>query len=267
MNLVWLSLAILLLLGALKWLSNIIQSKTGIDPMDDLIKRLFPVSARAAEPSTTRKPAPGRNSGNSNPMTNQDVRRLSGTQSPSPATHEQGEELRAVLREIIREELSKHRNDLLADLQGSLRALTERIDGMQRAQPITEQKLHQQTSTPASVPVRRAASEGELLSHWRTLRASNQVSAARMLELAAGAGVTLAEAPGLSASDPLARLGFLLTDGQGTVWFVPRPACKPSELSGIYSFPVGTHPAGVVTEVLRFARWQGNGIATPGEAR
>lgn len=266
MNLIWLCLAALLLFGALKWFRNRIHSDTGSDPMN-FMKRTISNPAESGKHTASRTPGAPRSPNAPDPRENRDVRSNSVSDSRSSGTASQKEDLRAILRDVVQEELAKLRSEISADVQGSLRALTERIDGMQRAQPITEQKLHQQTSTPAPVPVRRAASEGELLAHWRTLRASNQVSAARMLELAAGAGVTLAEAPGLSASDPLARLGFLLTDGQGTVWFIPRPACKPSELSGIYSFPVGTHPAGVVTEVLRFAQWQGSGIATPGEAR
>jgi hypothetical protein len=170
--------------------------------------------------------------------------------------------MQTALRKVVQEELAKLRSEISADLQGSLQALANRIDGM-RDTPIRKPLIE----TPASLPVQRAATETDLLTYWRSLRGSNQVSASHMLSLAAASQLTLSEAPGLSTTDPLARLGFLLTDGQGTVWFIPRPAFTPLDLSGVYSFPQERYLAGAITDVVRFARWQGNGIATPGEAK
>jgi hypothetical protein len=264
-TLIWLCLAALLLLSAVIWFRNRIHSDTGIDPMN-FMKRMISNPAQSGKPAATRTPGAPRSHNSSVPLENRDVRSNSGSDSRSSGTTPQKDDLRAILREVVQEELAKLRSEISADLQGSLKALANRIDGMQvesRSTPIRKPLIE----TPESLPVQRAATETDLLTYWRSLRGSNQVSASHMLSLAAASQLTLSEAPGLSTTDPLARLGFLLTDGQGTVWFIPRPAFTPLDLSGVYSFPQERYLAGAITDVVRFARWQGGQIVAPGEAK
>jgi hypothetical protein len=256
-------LTVLVLIVAVWMFRKQISAIIGIDPVEFLMSKVLPTRNLYSQTNTVSR---GGSTQQSNPLNNQDVRLASTSDSPSSGAANQREEIRALLREVVREELAKLRSEISADLQGSLQALAERIEGMkvvQKAVPFGMPPI----DPPTSRPVQRALTETELLSFWRTLRDTNQISATHIQALAAKSGLTVSEAPGLASSDPLYRLGFLLTNGQDTIWFIPRPAFQRSELQGVYNFPPNSYLPGAISDVVRFARWQNGQIVTPGEAK
>ena len=255
-------LTALVLVVAAWWRRKDIADIIGVDPVGFLMNNTFPKRAQTSQPNTVAR---GGATQQSNPLSNHNVRLASTSDSPSSGTANQREEMRAILREVVREELAKLRSEISADLQGSLQALAERMNGLQAAQRPAPTEPRP-VEPPAPRPVQRAVTETELLSFWRTLRDTNQVSATHIQALAAKNGLTVSEAPGLASSDPLYRLGFLLSNGQDTIWFIPRPAFQRSELQGVYNFPPNAYLPGAISEVVRFARWQGGQIVAPGEA-
>jgi hypothetical protein len=264
-TLLWLGLAALILFVAVWLFRRYVSATTGRDPKEFLMSfGAFKSSLYPAHANSQSRSRQG--SGLSNPGDHRDVRSSSAPDRQAGGAAPEREELRAILREVVREELERLRAEISADLQGSLRALSERIEGIQVAQrPVPPPKPL--IETPASRSVLRGVTETDLISYWHSLREANQISAWHFQDLASKAGLSVAEASGLAPSDPLHRLGFLLTDGQGTIWFIPRPASKVSELSGAYIFPENAYLPGAISGVMRFARWQNGQISTPGEAR
>ena len=264
-TLLWLCLAALLLFVALWLFRRYVSATTGRDPKEFLMNFRPFKGTPSPQTNTPGQRSLARQARSLDPLEHPNVRSNSISDSRSGGPPLQRDEVRALLREVVQEELSKLRSEISNDLQGSLRAIADRIDKMQVAPiPAPIAKTFIEPPTPRSV--QRAVTENELLAYWRALRDTNQVSAWHIQEMAAKGGATVVEAPGLNPNDPLHRLGFLLTDGRGTIWFIPRPAFQRSELQGVYNFPANSYLPGAISDVVRFAQWQGGQIVTPGEA-
>jgi hypothetical protein len=252
---VWLMVAVLACYIGIDWWR---RNRLGLS-WSEIMSLFTKRPARAPEPPTQRRGsvAPlGRS-----PNTAMDVQSAGGASRSGLRSSPDPEELRRLIQETVqsalRAELVTFRDGLFRDISGLVESLKN---------PITDVGNNGKPPMPPP-PAPLPASESDLLTFWRRLASTNQVTPSNLVRAASDAGLVLSEAPGLLSTDSISPFGFLITNGAGSTWFVPKSGCKPRELAGIYVAATGTFAAGSLTDVIKLAEWKNGAISTIGEVR